>query len=71
MVNRYNHDIHIKFNWEKHAKVPRGIYNLRDLWKHKDIGIIDTSKDGEDAIGDLGSHDNWAFRLIFIKNVSP
>ena len=43
VVNRYDHEVHIEFNWELDAKVPRGIYKLKDLWSHQDIGIIDTS----------------------------
>ena len=62
IVNRFDVDTKIEFNWEKDARVPRGIYKLRNLWKHEDLGTLDTSKNAT-FYGDLGFHDNWAFRL--------
>ena len=66
VVNRYDHQVQIEFNWELDAKVPSGIYKLRDLWSHQDIGIIDTSEN-KLFEGDLDYHDNWSFRLIYYE----
>ena len=68
VINRYNHDIKLEFDWEIDAQVPKGVYKVQDLWTQEILGVVNTSKQNLFQ-NKLGFHDNLAFRLQFVQRV--
>jgi alpha-galactosidase len=64
VVNRYDHNVKIDFNWGQDAQVPDGIYTVRDLWTGEDLSKVNSSTSMWS--GKLGFHDNWAFKLTSV-----
>ena len=55
-------------DWESHANITAGDYQLQDLWNHVDLGRIEVGS--QNWTGTLEPHDNWAFKLTAISGAS-
>jgi alpha-galactosidase len=59
--NSSSNPFQMKVNWPS-LGILKGTYNIRDLWRKKDIG---TTK--KDFAGEIGSHDVLLFKLSPVK----
>ena len=71
IVNRFDHDVNVEIDWQHDANIPHGIYEVRDLWNHKSLGIINTNTSPKASLGHIGYHDNRAFRLYQRRRILP
>ena len=60
-------EFQVDINWQKDAQIPNGVYEVRDMWQHENLGIIE-STDSLWSLGTIGFHDNRAFRLKLVQN---
>ena len=65
----FYHDFQVDINWQKDAQIPNGVYEVRDMWQHENLGIIE-STDSLWSLGTIGYHDNRAFRLKVVPKNS-
>ena len=60
-------EFQVDINWQKDAQIPNGVYEVRDMWQHENLGLIE-STDSLWPLGTIGYHDNRAFRLKLVQN---